>query len=698
MKQQYDNISTDSRDIRAALPETELPASLSSEAIEDLVAGVPQKKSMRKTVKKAIAGVLAACVALCGLFALDAAVYAPVIKPDENGKPAYAQDYSKILSVIRDYRKSEKFKNAMKNYSRDILYGAYDGKSAEVAIDAAMPGDLNGSEQESASADSIYNDAFSQTNTRVAGIGEADIVKTDGKNLYVVRGDTVFILKLLDGGKVEKLAELSPLDGIADEEKDEPASGSDNGEIVFYNDELIDVAYGCFVSSTFRSVNGIYVSDGTLCAEMTCSRNGKRQTGIAIYDISDGSVPVLKKVFMQDGESVSSRAVGDSFILVSQTVVYNSANIDDGIIPETAVGGADGLKSEKIAAERIAVADTDSPRGFLIVSKINTKELTSEPATMALLGGGTDIYCTDSALYVCSGRWDDKYEKYISKLMSFDITGAVPEFKASGEFAGNILDTFSIDEYNGYVRVAAELDECSRVYVLDGSLKTVGTVDNIAPGESIRAVRFSGNTGYVVTFYQTDPLFVLDLTEPTAPVIVGELKIPGFSSYLHPVGENLLLGVGSGGTEEGTDGSAKLSLFDVSDPKAPKEIDTLVLKDADFNTEYKAFVTDTSDNTFLVPYDSWQYKTVNDGFVHETVSSQTAGILRIAVENGKIVQKNDYSATKAADRSGDSYQFSRAAFVGGTVYGVDCWSLNGRVVSFDKTTGEKLSELIYHNY
>ena len=154
----------------------------------------------------------------------------------------------------------------------------------------------------------------------------------------------------------------------------------------------------------------------------------------------------------------------------------------------------------------------------------------------------------------------------------------------------------------------------------------------------------------------------------------------------------------TGGTEEGTDGSAKLSLFDVSDPKKPKEIDTLILKNADFNTGYKAFVTDASDNTFLVPYDSWQYKTVNEGYVHETVSSQTAGILRVAVESGKIVKKNAYEVTTASNRDIDYYQFSRAAFVGDTVYGIDCWSTDGRVVSFDKTTGEKLSEFVYDSY
>ncbi len=681
----------DIADIRAALPDVSVPQSLSPEAVEDLVAGVPQKKSKRKTVKKAIACALAACLAVCGLFALDAAVYAPSIKPDADGAPAYAQNYSKLLSVIKDYRRSEKFKTVLLN-ARAALYGGIEEKSADTAVDEMAENVMISGTGDTASdaVSQTYADAYSQTNTRVEGIGEADIVKTDGKNLYVARNDKVFIIKILDDGKLEKIAELSPLDGIADEEETEPVS--DDGE----SEDIAYARSGCYIGCSYKVVRGIYVSDTVLCIEASCFRDNKMQTGIVIYDISDASAPVLKKVFLQDGESVSSRAVGNSFILVTWSVIGYETEIDEKIIPEVAYGETDGVTVEKIAADSIAVADADSPDGFLIVSKIDTKTLESKPATTVLLGGGTDIYCNDSTLYVCSVRWNENYEKSISKLMSFDITGDAPQFKASGEFAGRILDTFSIDEYNGYVRVAAQLNECSCVYVLDGELKTVGKVGDIAPGESIRAVRFSGDTGYVVTFYQTDPLFVLDLSDPTAPTVVGELKIPGFSSYLHPVGENLLLGVGTGGTDEGTDGSAKLSLFDVSDPKAPKEIDTFILKDADFNTEYKAFVIDSTDNTFLVPYDSWSYKTVNDGYIHETVSSQTAGILRIAVEDGKIVKKNDYTQTVTSDGdTSDCCQFSRAAFVGGTVYGIDCWSPVGRVVSFDKTTGAKLAETVY---
>lgn len=700
MKKQSDNISDMLNDIRRQMPETQLPNVLSSEAVEDLVAGVPQKKSKKKTVKRAIAGVLAACMAICGLFALDAAVYAPVIKPDADGRPAYSQDYTKLLAVIKDYRKSEKFKNSTNRFaglyskngsvSGDVFY-----EMAEIAEDANISDGTNGTMKtensvEYGSAAKHDNSDYSKTNTRVDGIGEADIVKTDGKYLYVVRGGKIYILKLLENGKTEKTAEFDPLEGIADTKTDEENSegGVDfDDRIALYDEVAGDTVYfhSPMKRGVWSSIIGLYLQNDMICVEFSCYRGGKPQTGIAFYDVSSRAEPTRKNVFLQDGDSISSRAVGNSFILVSYTSVSDDAAVDDSVIPEVSRGGADAVKSEKIAADKIGVADTDEPTGFLIVSKIDTVNFESKPATVALLGGGREIYCTDSVLYIAADRYDDKEGKSVSKLMAFDITGDEPEFKAVGTFDGSALDTFSIDEYNGYVRVAASLGGHTCVYVLNSELKIVGKVDNIAPGESIMAVRFSGSTGYVVTFYQTDPLFVIDLSNPEAPAIVGELKIPGFSSYLHPVGENLLLGVGSGGTENGTDGSGKLSLFDVSDPKAPKEIDSIVYKDTDFNTEYKAFTADSEGDTFFVPYNAWTYKSVNDGYIHQTVSSMKTGIVRVAVENGKLVQKNIYEVERETEENAFYLQFDRAAFVGNTVYCVDCYG-TGTVVSFDKSS------------
>lgn len=672
------DIRKDADEIRASLPEMHLPESLSAESVTDLVSGVEQKKPKKKIVRRILAGAVAACLVVTGLFVLDAAVYAPVINPKE-GEIEYAQDYSELLSIIKDYRKSENFKNRM-----STMNGAKTMDQAQTVDDADGVG-VPESARASAYADAKNGSSYSRTNTRVEGIGEADIVKTDGKNLYIVKGSTVYIVTLGSDGKPEKTAKISPLDTLAD--KDE------NGELV----DDIDSGFGVYRSRCVfvtNYVRGIYVYGSTLVVELCCVRNKKIQTGIAVYDIGDISAPKTKKVFMQDGSPISSRVTGNSIILVSNSVIY-SETIDDGIIPRVSSGenGSD-MKDEMVRSGDIAVANAANPEGFLIVSKTNLDTLESKPEATALLGGGSDIYCTDSTVYVATECYDTKSEKTNTKLTSFDITGEKPQLKASGAVEGTMLDTFSMDEYNGYIRVAVTRSGDNCVYVLDTDMKKVGALENIAPGETVRAVRFSGSTGYVVTFLQTDPLFIIDLSSPESPAIKGEVKLPGFSSYLHPAGKNLLLGVGVGGTEEGTDGSAKLSLFDVSDPSAPKEVDSFVMKNTDFNTEYKAFIEDSDPNTYLIPFNCWRYsQNEYEDNILSTDAKRSTGVVRIAVENGKLVQKNIYEVTSIDDNG--AVQFTRAAFVNNTLYGIDCYGLTGKIISFNKTTGETLGEFVF---
>ncbi len=672
------DIRKDADEIRASLPEMHLPESLSAESVTDLVSGVEQKKPKKKIVRRIIAGAVAACLVVTGLFVLDAAVYAPVINPKE-GEIEYAQDYSKLLSIIKDYRKSENFKNRM-----SAMNGAKIMDQAQTVVDADGAG-VPASVRESAYADAKNGSSYSRTNTRVEGIGEADIVKTDGKNLYIVKGSTIYIVTLGSDGKPEKTSKISPLDTLAD--KDE------KGELVDEVDSGFGVYHSCCMFLT-NYVRGIYVYNSTLVVELCCVRDKKIQTGIAVYDIGDTSAPKVKRVFMQDGSPISSRVAGNSIILVSNSVIY-SETIDDGIIPRVSSGenGSD-MKDEMVRSGDIAVANAANPEGFLIVSKTNLDTLESKPEATALLGGGSDIYCTDSTVYVATECYDTKSEKTNTKLTSFDITGEKPQLKASGAVEGTMLDTFSMDEYNGYIRVAVTRSGDNCVYVLDTDMKKVGALENIAPGETVRAVRFSGSTGYVVTFLQTDPLFVIDLSSPESPAIKGEVKLPGFSSYLHPVGKNLLLGVGVGGTEEGTDGSAKLSLFDVSDPSAPKEVDSFVMENADFNTEYKAFIEDSDPNTYLIPFNCWRYsQNEYEDNILSTDAKRSTGVVRIAVENGKLVQKNIYEVTSIDDNG--AAQFTRAAFVNNTLYGIDCYGLTGKIISFNKTTGEAFGEFVF---
>lgn len=674
MKQQSDTKRNDFEAVKKALSAASLPENLSAQAIEDLVTGVRQKKSKKGAVRRAVAGVVAASIVLCGLFVLDAAVYAPSLKPNDN-EVVYVNDYSKILSIMKDYKKSEAFRQRiMFSYSKSD--GAFDKiavgvpEVAPASPDTSQTGNINSSV---AAAD------FSVTNTRVDGIGEADVVKTDGRNLYIAGRDKIRIVKPGENGKLEKLASFEPLEGIADK---------DENEISYYSKHSSCRMYD------IGGIQGLYVNGTQLWADFCCRKGGKTVSGVVFYDISDPSAPVLKKVVIQDGLYISSRAVGGSLVLVSRSIVSWDNDIDVKIIPEVCSGeGKDFLSAEKVSSRDIAIASTESPDGFVIVSKIDTQTFESKPETTAVLGGGSDIYCTDKTLYIATMCLDGSS----TKIIAFDITDKKPSLSATGSVKGRVLDTFSMDEFNGYVRIATQDIEGNRIYVLDKAFKEVGIIENIAKGEQIKAVRFSGETGYVVTFLQTDPLFVIDLKNPEKPEIKGELKIPGFSSYLHPVGKNLLLGVGVGGTESGTDGSAKLSLFDVADPTSPKETDTFILSGAWFETNYKAFVADTEDNAYFVPYSRWGLVRSESGKVVSDTTQMYAGILRIAVENGKITKKCNYEVLAETKYKGNyaTVTFSRAAFVGNTVYGIDCYGVPCCVYSFDKSSGTHLGEEIF---
>ena len=185
-----------------------------------------------------------------------------------------------------------------------------------------------------------------------------------------------------------------------------------------------------------------------------------------------------------------------------------------------------------------------------------------------------------------------------------------------------------------------------------------------------------GDTAYVVTFVQTDPLFVIDLSEPGAPEIVGEVKLPGFSAYLHPVGDGYLAGIGLGGTDDGVDGSAKISLFDVRDPENPVEADSIVLQNTDIATASKAYMS-VSENSFMVPFSKWKVTGDEDYYDYGIY----CGALYVSAENGKLILNNAYIA-----RSPEGAV--RVTYIGDYVY---VFGYATGVASFDMETGEFIS-------
>jgi len=233
-------------------------------------------------------------------------------------------------------------------------------------------------------------------------------------------------------------------------------------------------------------------------------------------------------------------------------------------------------------------------------------------------------------------------------------------YQSSAEVSGHVLNQFSMDEYKGYFRLATTRSQSwimpfaasfrgtmpttevqasyNNVYTLDDKLAIVSSIENLAPGERIYAVRFVGERGYVVTFKQTDPLFVLDFKDPAKPILAGQLKIPGFSSYLHPYKENMLIGLGKEVLDKGEQGievkGLKISLFDVSDAANPKEVSSLALggtgSDSSVLFDHKAFLLVPDKDLIAFPM-----SLTKEGSTNYMTDFQGLGVFKI--EADKIV-------------------------------------------------------------
>jgi len=291
------------------------------------------------------------------------------------------------------------------------------------------------------------------------------------------------------------------------------------------------------------------------------------------------------------------------YLIVSQPayLLYDTL-----VLPKTY--SIDGI--EEIGASEIYYANvSDNSYAFTTVAAINIQDDTQKPTHETFLLGATScMYVSLNNIYITF--WTQGGETLIYRIR---IENEMIKSEASGEVPGSILNQFSMDEYNGYFRLAttAWTDGASQnnVYVLDMNLTMVGKLENIAPGETIYSVRFMGDRGYIVTFRQVDPFFAIDLQNPYNPKVLGVLKIPGYSSYLHPYDESHIIGIGK-------DGSAvKISLFDVSNVTDPKEIDNYQVSgrwsDSPVLSDHKALLFNSSKNLLVMPiitsdYSIWQ--------------------------------------------------------------------------------------------
>ncbi|GAA2607366.1 hypothetical protein GCM10010399_42850 [Dactylosporangium fulvum] len=431
---------------------------------------------------------------------------------------------------------------------------------------------------------------FSGTNTHEAGVDEPDVVKTDGKRIVTLTGNGV--LKVVDAAARKVTGELS-LGGAADRGRSAIMASS----LLLAGDRALVFGYNY---------------------EARLDYDASRVAGPTVTLVDIAGAPKVIGRFTTDGALVDARQIGST-----ARVVVRSAPLLR--FPDTSAMGTD---EARIAANRKAIAaapledwlprwtaeDAGGKRtgGKVDCTAVSRPERYSGTAMLTVLtfdlGGpalgsgdpvtvvadGDTVYANGPSLYVGNDqRWrvaravkqTGAVEPPRTQLFKFDISGAgKPRYVASGEVPGWLLNQYSMSEWDGHLRVATTdavgadqqtTSTVSTVYVLKqdgGRLAETGHVGGLGKGERIYSVRFIGTTGYVVTFRQTDPLYTLDLADPAAPRVMGELKITGYSAYLHPAGAGRLIGVGQEATEQGRVQGTQISLFDVHDLGKPARL------------------------------------------------------------------------------------------------------------------------------
>lgn len=484
----------------------------------------------------------------------------------------------------------------VEEYAYELDDGALNGSAPAAAGGTAADENRSENADYSDSTDDGTED-FSETNTQVEGVAEADIVRTDGRYIYALSGNTLRIVRAEAGAPV--LAAQIDL-GLTQNES--------CNDFYLTENRIVAVAQCWDVQSggTYRS--------GTLY-DTAYSPYGESR--VLIYDVSDPENPQKTGECTQSGSLVDSRMIGGSlYLITSHAVTIRGIRSDE---PETFVPSVECRgKRCAVPADSICLYDgKDFSAIYTVAGVYNTADGTLAD-TASLLGGSSTVYCSTESLLTALGDYDDAGS--FTVISYFAIGADRVEYRESARIEGNLLNQFSMDEYKEHFRFVTTVDHItettvqegqstwvsSRSYtdvsltVLDRSMKTVGSLSELAAGERVYSVRFMGDTAYFVTFRQTDPLFSVDLSDPTKPTVLGALKIPGFSNYLFPYGDGRLLGIGMDAAEAtGRTECMKLSMFDISDPANVTEYDKLRLEGTDYSPalyNHKASLVDAEKN------------------------------------------------------------------------------------------------------
>ena len=585
-------------ELREEADKIEVPDKLKPERIELMLREHTEQKVKRwKPIYTAIA---AAC---CAVIVGGTAVGVQLDKQSDSNYTASSKEKTKskntekaaegtqIVSAkdyeeVYDYVKAQEDSQSVQARGGAATYSA-EGASMDSSSEKAVASSDTAAMQ--AVDSGVTASDYSDTNVREDGVGEGDIVKTDGKNLYTMYNNRIEIVNI-EKQNMEQAATIRL-------EKNQ-----DIREIYIKDDQLIAI----YTESYY--------------GDETDSYSYRVVTTAEIYDVSNPDKPTSKGKVTQSGNYNTMRVSGDYVYLLSDfdASIVNGRDAIGEYVPS--VQGK-LVENSNICMPQYVRGDT-----YTVVSSFLLKNPEEKVDSKAIFGCSGLVYVSKNNIYVCESYYNsddsDVTQTCIRKISYKDgILKAVGQTKIDG----TLNDSFSLDEYEGNLRLVttvssngdsgimplilfgdsadseiAKQEDTNYLYILDEKLNELSKIEDIAKDEQVYSARFIGKTGYVVTYKQTDPLFSIDLSDPKNPQIIGELKIPGFSEYLHPYGDGLLLGIGMDVDDTGTTtNGVKLSMFDISNPEDVAEVQKYVMEDCystNVTYEYKAAMIDAEKN------------------------------------------------------------------------------------------------------
>lgn len=378
----------------------------------------------------------------------------------------------------------------------------------------------------------MSNGDYSDTNIQTQGIDEGDIVKTDGEYIYVRNKRTIVVLKA-DGKDTKKVSDIDVMNNILK-------------EFYNYNDNKIN-------KDSFNIID-TYIYKDRLIVISSCIEE-KSMVYVTVAEMNEGKVKDIH-VMRQEGEYYDSRMKDGVLYLITDIFMFaNSLSSVDDVI---------GMAGDKEIPPENAFYTSihEYYNMYYIMSSVDTMSEAKVIDSKAYIGGSIELYVSSGHIYFLE---EDNYGEKIN-IVRFSFKDGNIEPEESGYVYGMVNNSFSADEYNGYLRVVTTQVSGNSLYVLNDKLEIVGSITGLAEGEEIKSARFMGDTGYFVTYRNTDPLFMVDLSDPTDPKIMDELKITGYSAYLHFMDEDNLLGIGyESDSYTGIEEGIKVTLFDVTD-------------------------------------------------------------------------------------------------------------------------------------